>query len=136
MSKLSPAAAALVNDIARSYGLKDLSPDAGGVIRVEIDGQEVVISFSEAWQSVFLTAVLAWTVDLPGRALYRAFALRDQFRGRTTRVAREPQSGALVLVAEISLTGLSYGAFAEALTAFLRDTRLAQDTLSLAPVAG
>jgi hypothetical protein len=131
MTKLSPAADALVADIARSYGLAGLAPDADGALRVDIDGQEVVIAFSNAWGSVFLTSVLAMAVALPGPELYRAFALRARFQGRTTRVAREPHSGALVLVAEISLTGLHYAAFAAALSAFLADARLARAELAL-----
>jgi hypothetical protein len=136
MTRLSPGAATLVAEIARSYGLKDLAPDADGLLRVEIDGQEIVIAFSEAWNSVVLTLVLAWEAALPGPTLYRAFALRDRFRGRTTRLASVPQSGALVLVAEIGLGGLHYSAFATAVTTFLADARLARAELSLSAVEG
>lgn len=136
MGKLSSAATVLLTDIARNYGLKELSLDADGVLRVEIDGQAIVIAFSEAWNSVILTLVLAWDAALPARQIYRACALRDRFSGRTTRIAREPRSGALVLVAEISLKGLHYAAFAVALKGFLADARLAQDVLSLARVEG
>lgn len=136
MSRLSPAAAALLADIARSYGLRDLAPDANGLVRVEIDGQALVIAFSEAWNSVILTAVLAWDAALPARRIYRACALHARFAGPTTRVAREPRSGALVLVAEIGLSGLHYAAFAAAVEGFLADARRARAELALAPLEG
>lgn len=136
MTKLSPAAAALVADISRNYGLKDLAADASGVIRVELDGQAFIIAFSDAWNSVILSSVLAWDTALPARTLYGAFALHSQFAGQTTRLSREPETGALVLVAELSLTGLHYAAFAAAVKVFLADVRLAQDELSLDAVEG
>lgn len=131
MTTLSPAAVALVADIARNYGLRDLTTDENGVLRVDIDDQEIIIAFSQAWDSVVLTCVLAYAVDLSARGVFRAMALRGRFQGRTTRLAREPKSGALVLVAEFSLKGINYGAFSAAEKAFLADARLAQSELSL-----
>lgn len=136
MSKLSPAAAALVADIARNYGLRELAPDADGLIRVEIDGQAIAIAFSDAWNSVILSSVLAWDTALPAPALYGAFALHARFAGPTTRLSREPETGALVLVAEISLKGLHYAAFGPAVTDFLKDARLARAELSLPAIEG
>ena len=136
MRPLSPAAAALVADIARNYGLTTLAPDGDGLLRIDIEGQDILIAFSDAWQSVVLTAVLAWDAALPGQGPYRAFALRDRFQGPTTRLARAPDSGALVLVAELGLKGLHYAAFAIAMQTFLSDARRAMKDLSLPPIDG
>ena len=136
MRTLSPTAAALVTDIARNYGLSRLAPDANGLIRVEIDGQAIIIAFSDAWNSAILSSVIGWDAALPGDRLYRAFALRGRFAGRTTRLSREPETGALVLVAEIGLKGLHYATFEPAVKDFLADARLAQAELSLPVVEG
>lgn len=131
MTPLSSAAGALLADIAAAHGLDALEPDGDGLVPVEIGGQPLVLAFSAAWESVFLSAVLAADASALGPSPYVAFALPGLFAGPRTRVAREPRSGAVLLVAEIGLVGLHYPAFAAALTDFLADVRRAREELRL-----
>lgn len=131
MSPYPAAALALLADIAREHAAGTLVPDSDGLVPMKIDNEAVVLVFSPAWESLFLSAVLAKNARPLDAHPFAAFTLGPRFAGPRTRIAIEPRSGALIVIAEFALEGMYYPAFETALKTFLADLRLARAQLHL-----
>lgn len=132
MDQLTTNAAALVAALAHDHGINGLAPDADGLIPIDFEGETVVLIFATAWDSVFITAVLATDAQAALDDAFRPFRIGARLASRNTRIGRDEESGALVLTREIGLVGLSYPAFNSALAAYLEDLALVRRELRLA----
>ncbi len=134
MTELSPGAARLLDEHARDHGVRKLAFDQNGLIPMTVRDTQIALAYSRANDSLFLTAVVQeapasfdpwWAMELSG-----------VMAPRRARLAVEPNSKALVLVAEIQVEGLEYWRLLEGLEAFVADyaTALEGAGASLKPV--
>lgn len=131
MDKLTLHAEALLASLAHDHGVGRLEPDADGLIVIDFDGDSVALGFSASWNAAFLTAVLALDAERALGDAFRPFRLGSRLARRNTRLGRDGESGALVLIREMPLQGLSYPAFTAALTLYLDDLDLVRHELDI-----
>jgi hypothetical protein len=131
VDKLTLHAEALIASLAHDHGVGRLEPDADGLIVIDFDGESVALGFSASWNAAFLTAVLALDAERALGDAFRPFRLGSRLARRNTRLGKDGESGALVLIREMPLQGLSYPDFTAALTLYLGDLDFVRHELGI-----
>src|SRR5262249_19592766 len=121
MTSLSARASALLQELARDHGLRDIQFDSDALIPMKIGDLQIAVAYSPANDSLFLIGMLNTNAEFrladPWQALVQSGALAV----RRTRIAVEPSTKATVLVCEIPLENLAYWQFSARLDEFLAD---------------
>jgi len=118
---LSSGARSLLADMASDHGLGALDFDAEGLIPIDIDGNAMAIVYSEPRDSFFLMGLIALDAKQAMGGPWQALMAAGRLRGPRTRLAVEPDSGALVVVSEVFVLGTTYPELASALELFVAD---------------
>ena len=128
---MNSRATSLLAELAADHGVDNLEPDADGLVAIDFDDHSVALGFSESWDSVFMTTVLAQDLAPLSGDYLRAFQVGRELAARATRLAIEPDSSALILIAEAPLQHLTYGAFSKVLENFVQDMQAVRRQLAI-----
>jgi hypothetical protein len=124
---LTRQAEALLADLARDHGLKALAPDENGLVQVTLDdSMAIAFAFAAPGNVCIMMHVLEEAPERPYPRAWEAFDLSESWADRRTRIALEPSSGALMILRDIVLEGLSYAGFARAFETFASDAEEAR----------
>ncbi len=119
----SRAAQALLDQFAKDQGIRSLTlDDATGMIPIRLGADvQIAIGYSPANDSFNFFSV----IDPKGEANlpdpWWAFERGRDLAERRTRIALEPWTGSLALIAEVFVVGLEYWRFREVLDRFVAD---------------
>ena len=120
----SARAQGILDQFARDQGLKTLRLGPDGTIPIGLGADlAMAIGYDAANDAFDLFAVLDPNGDGGLADPWWAFRENAELAGRRTRLALEPSTGALVVIAEVLLGGLDFPAFNARLDRFVRDVR-------------
>ena len=122
---LSSLAENILKDLARDHGLSDLKADENGLVEVTLD-ENITVALAFGGDLCVMTSVVSETSEKALADPWMVFDAPEDWADRRTRLAVEPETNALMLIRDLLLEGVSYGAFAEAFAAFVTDVEAAR----------